>query len=680
MHNEEGGANWVSPIFADFAQIATDAAENIYVVGSFTGNQLSYNGTVMGSVGTNTLGSSNIVVAKYSVTGAIMWIKAVGSAGDEFGTGIAVDNSGDVYVTGRYGFGTGNLDFEVGNPSASFNINSKAFVVKLTTNGNYVWHKTIPQGGFNYHSICVDENNVYLATQTNGTQDMNAGGTAFLVSTLNSSYDIILAKYRKDGTFVTAKSFGGCTNTDYARGLEVRNGKLAMFGAFMTGTCTPYIDMNSFIPGAPTVTITSNINTKKDGFVAMYDTNFVCQWAKSIGGADNGDEVWGGAFDNNGNFLVSGQFVGTNTNFNIGGTGTFTTTAGSNTLPDYFYASYGVNSGNCNWVYRGGTASATEVAYDITCDSIGRIWTTGYTNTGSTGNDMFINKHFCSLSSNTVTLLQTNSTANTFTLTAFPGANNALNFSKETCLGQSSTYTVVPSSMNNIKVTMYDVNNNQVNSPNLSMAFTSTNQATYGFKFIVKDTVTNCETMYSYQSAYVNNITSSFLNVIAKPGYNLGPVCQGDAVGLGIAATAMSGPTFNWTANGTFLLSTLATSVIVNPTVTTTYIAYANDGTCQFNGSAATVTVNICTGVNETDNKIGISIYPNPAKDILTIELNNYTNTVLASVYSIDGQLIKDEELLGDNNKISVSDLTSGIYFVIIKNDTKGHTFKFIKE
>lgn len=75
LYNEVGGANWVSTLFADFAQIATDAAENIYVVGSFTGNQLSYNGTVLGSVGTNTLGSSNIVVGKTLLLGRYFGLK-----------------------------------------------------------------------------------------------------------------------------------------------------------------------------------------------------------------------------------------------------------------------------------------------------------------------------------------------------------------------------------------------------------------------------------------------------------------------------------------------------------------------------------------------------------------------------------------------------------------------------
>lgn len=678
VHNEVGAAKWVSPIFADYAQVATDAQENIYMIGSFTGNALAYNGTTMSSVGTNSLGSNNIVIAKYSVTGTLQWVKAIGSIGNEYGTGIAADANGDIYVTGYHNSGgTGNVDFEVGNPSASFNISFKSFIVKLTTNGNYVWHKTIPVGGYNYHAIAIDGNNVYLATQTNGTQDMNAGGTPFMVGTFG--YDIILAKYRKDGAFVTAKAIGGCTNVDYARGLEVKNGKLAMFGTITTGTCNPNINMNGNT-GAPSLTITSNINIKQDGFIAMYDTNLVCQWAKPIGGPDASDEVWGGEFDNAGNLLLSGKFSGTNTNFNIGGTGTYTASAGSTSIPDYFYASYNVGTGNCNWVYRGGTPTGTEVAYDITCDSIGKIWTTGVIVNSGTANDMFINKHFCSMNSNSVTLIQSNSGNNTFTLTPYLNTVTTLQtFSKETCLAQTSTFTVLPNSTNDIKITLYDFNNNMINSPNLSMAYTSTAQVNYGFKILVKDTITNCETVYNYQSSYVDNMNSSFLNVIAKPGYSLGPVCQGNPVGLGIAAGSMSGPTFNWTANGSFLLSTTGTSVIVTPTITTTYIAYANDGLCEFNGSAATVTVNVCTSVSESDKGAGISIYPNPASDILNVRLENFRNSSI-SIYSVDGQLIKTESLSADNNKILISDLSNGIYFITISYGSQKDTYKIIKQ
>ena len=70
-----------------------------------------------------------------------------------------------------------------------------------------------------------------------------------------------------------------------------------------------------------------------------------------------------------------------------------------------------------------------------------------------------------------------------------------------------------------------------------------------------------------------------------------------------------------------------------------------------------------------------ITIYPNPASDILTI--NNKTQEAITnvSIFSIKGDLVKQSK----SNTIVVSELQSGVYFVKIEMNKTVLNYKFIK-
>jgi hypothetical protein len=82
-------------------------------------------------------------------------------------------------------------------------------------------------------------------------------------------------------------------------------------------------------------------------------------------------------------------------------------------------------------------------------------------------------------------------------------------------------------------------------------------------------------------------------------------------------------------------------------------------------------------GVNESDKKLEneFKIYPNPAKDIVTIEGKNKIISVYA--YDLSGKRI-DLSLSG--NKVNVSTLQAGSYLLGIKTDEGFVTKKLIKE
>ena len=80
------------------------------------------------------------------------------------------------------------------------------------------------------------------------------------------------------------------------------------------------------------------------------------------------------------------------------------------------------------------------------------------------------------------------------------------------------------------------------------------------------------------------------------------------------------------------------------------------------------------TNIAETESVSGISVYPNPATDILNID--GIDGSCRATVYSLTGQILICES----DSKINVSSLQSGIYIIQIENGSQSVTLKFVKQ
>lgn len=85
------------------------------------------------------------------------------------------------------------------------------------------------------------------------------------------------------------------------------------------------------------------------------------------------------------------------------------------------------------------------------------------------------------------------------------------------------------------------------------------------------------------------------------------------------------------------------------------------------------------TGIKENPFANSFNIYPNPAGEILNVELDNMNEKqIKILVYDVLGKVMTDEALKLKNGKaqINVSELESGIYFIKAENEVK----KFVKE
>ncbi len=74
----------------------------------------------------------------------------------------------------------------------------------------------------------------------------------------------------------------------------------------------------------------------------------------------------------------------------------------------------------------------------------------------------------------------------------------------------------------------------------------------------------------------------------------------------------------------------------------------------------------------------GITIYPNPAKDKISI-IGIQSNNLQIAIYNSTGETVMLKQIK-NNNEVDVSSLSKGIYMIKIMNANKNSVFKFIKE
>jgi subtilisin-like proprotein convertase family protein len=102
-----------------------------------------------------------------------------------------------------------------------------------------------------------------------------------------------------------------------------------------------------------------------------------------------------------------------------------------------------------------------------------------------------------------------------------------------------------------------------------------------------------------------------------------------------------------------------------------------NIGTCDF-----TLVVDPIQGVNDTAFDAAISMYPNPADNVVTIA--NKSNIALenAAIYDINGKLVSTIDLAGMQSErtIDVAALASGVYVVQITGENAVTTKRLIKK
>lgn len=332
--------------------IAADSAGNSYVAGSFNGS------AAFGETSLTGQGGDDIFIAKYDNGGNLIWARGAGGAANDAASAVAVDGSGNCYVTGFFQgtatFGTANL-VSAGGPDV--------FIAKYDPTGNLLWAKSA--GGSSDdrgYAIAVDGSaNVFVAGAFNNT-------AAFGPTNLSAagSFDVFVAKYDSTGQLLWARRAGGSLD-DYGTGIAVDN----------SGNC--YLAGHFGSPVATFDTVTLTNRGGRDVFIAKYGSAGNLVWVRQAGGSDY-DVATAIAADGAGNSYVAGYFYGTATF----GSSQITSTG----LSDIFTAKYDSN-GNPLWVSNAGGAG-DDYAYGVALNSAGNCFVTGgFSGTATFGNSTF---------------------------------------------------------------------------------------------------------------------------------------------------------------------------------------------------------------------------------------------------------------------------------------------------
>ncbi len=264
---------------ADEGDMVLDKEGNIHLVGTFYGTTDFDPGVgIRNLTNSGSASSRDIFMAKYDKDGNYVWANVIGGTSANRGYAIAVDASGNVYITGEF---TGTADFNPGSAVNNLisNGGTDIYLAKYDKNGNYVWANGIGGTGADVGvGIGLDNTgNVYLTGSYRSTANFNPAGSALLTG-IGTGANMFLAKYTNSGSYLWAFS------------LLASAGAMAIDAAgnsFLLGTFMGTLD---FDPGPGITSLTATQKTSSafgDLFVASYLPNGDFNWVKQTGSPMN---------------------------------------------------------------------------------------------------------------------------------------------------------------------------------------------------------------------------------------------------------------------------------------------------------------------------------------------------------------------------------------------------------
>ncbi len=261
------------PTYADYGiGIAVDTSGNVYVAG--------YSNATWGSPIRPFVGSDDAFVAKLNENGDLQWNTFLGGSGADRGTDVAVDTSGNIYVTGE-----SNATW--GSPLRPFAGYDDAFAAKLNNSGALQWNTFL--GGLTYadygFGIAVDTSgNVYVTGYSYGTWGSPVRPFAGID-------DVFAAKLNNSGV-LQWNTFLGSSDYDFSGGLAVDT------------SGNVYVTGNSYATwGSPVRPYAGGADT----FAAKLNNSGALQWNTFLGGPGDDFGRGGLAVDTSGNISVTGE-------------------------------------------------------------------------------------------------------------------------------------------------------------------------------------------------------------------------------------------------------------------------------------------------------------------------------------------------------------------------------------
>jgi hypothetical protein len=395
--------------------LAVDRFGNVYVTGSSLGS-----GTGL-----------DYVTIKYDSNGNQVWLTRYNGSGNstDMANALAVDSSGNVYVTGAsIGLGT-SLDYAT---------------IKYNSSGNQLWVARYggPANNFDAaYALKLDaSDDVYVTGRSAGdgssadyaTLKYDANGNQLWVARYNgpaNSSDIPHA-LELDGSgnvYVTGESHVSGFYNDYAT-VKYNTAGTQLWVAHYNGPGGfEDIAYALAVDGSGNVYVTGKsqgVDTTYDYATIKYNSAGSQQWVARYSGTGNGDDnATALALDGNGNVYVTGGSVGTGLGINL----------------DYATVKYNA-FGLQEWVARyDGSADGTDVARALALDNLRNVYLTGNSWGGFTAQD-YVTIKYSQASSPTLDVTLT--PLNPPIVIPANGGSFSFNVSLQRAVGPAAPYTV----------------------------------------------------------------------------------------------------------------------------------------------------------------------------------------------------------------------------------------------
>lgn len=310
---------------------------------------------------------------KYSSGGALMWARRFGSPGNrnDIPQDVKVDDAGNIFVTGY-----ADASYVVGNGNA-------IVTIKYNSAGDMAWTTSYDVLPNSYessgnqeeaYSLALDANgNIYITGESAGSKIIkyNDLGTSANVEWVRNAGNQSLRKVLVDGADNIIVTGWGATTSKYNSLGDILWQNTYTGGPSITNPS--FWDMALDASGSVYVTGISSNGANNDYITVKYDNNGIEQWATRFNGIDNDrDHARAIAVDEDGHTYVTG----------------FTSVkAGRNLMTAYGTVMYNSGTGMEEWrgVYKG-SDNLGATAFDVAVDLSGNVFVTGASSTKTSGN------------------------------------------------------------------------------------------------------------------------------------------------------------------------------------------------------------------------------------------------------------------------------------------------------
>ncbi len=350
--------------------ITVDTNGNVYIVGTTTSTDFpvtsgAYKTTYPG-------GGSDAFVTKLSADGSTLLYStylggstAQGFAGANTGSNIAIDSSGNAYISGQ----TGSIDFPVtsGVVDGSYSGGTDRYVSKISSDGSSLIYSTYLGGGGTDigEGLALDsQGDAFIAGRTSGGYPVTTG--AFQAGFGGATWDGFITKLNPTATAYVYSTYLGGSGNEKIDSVAVDNAGNAYVTGWTTSSNFPVTAgaFDTTLPASGFSTFLTELNASGSGLV---DSTYL--------GGSGGEIGEGVAVDDNGNAYLAGLTVSSDFPITTNALQAKNASGGNGTC---FITKFPPGAASMTYsTYLGG--SGGDICNAIAVDSGGNMYVTGQT-------------------------------------------------------------------------------------------------------------------------------------------------------------------------------------------------------------------------------------------------------------------------------------------------------------